>query len=625
MSAKRNQWLSYLLSGTLGVLGAYSINQIPGLKDLISQGSQRERAWFILMFVVAVAIAVVALVAQQHFGTEPAPSEDLRHKFWKENQNIIKQRLKGSLYQYEKINIDAVDSPQHLGVSQAAPASVQSKNSETKSLFEKGLEGLRESFIFARRELENLRTGHTKPLEASKKISEVFEEANRRLLILGEPGSGKTTELLKLAKELGKRAEKNNEEPIPVIFELSAWRGEPMLDWMVEQMAARYGLNLQICREWLEGDKIVPLLDGLDELGQGENGIEDAIRVIEVLQESYGEQLEAIAICCRIEDYENAVAESTAGKNSADLAQSPIRFRQIDRAVRLKELTDSQIEDYLRKRKAVELWQQLQSRPGFMELARSPMLLNLMPIAYPDGLPQYPPQDREACQKQLFEEFLHRKLDPTKWNRDGKLKDCDHKKARHYLAWLAASMERDEIKQLEFLIEGLQPTWLENEKQRRQYNLISALIWLIFSLFFGFVYRLILALIFRIILGLINKSNSIQLTEAIELSWQKIKRGLSSGLHYAVIGGLIGAVIGLLIGGLIVWVVAGLSVKLIELMVGGMINLMMGGLILGLIGGTIKGLLEGLKADLKFRKKPNQGIWLACINTSISQRLGTYS
>jgi hypothetical protein len=128
---------------------------------------------------------------------------------------------------------------------------------------------------------------------------------------------------------------------------------------------------------------------------------------------------------------------------------------------------------------------------GWMELARTPMLLNLMPTAYPDGFPQNTPQDPPSCQDRLFEDFLQQKLEsqplrPYK------------QQSQHYLAWLAASMQREQINQREFLIEGLQPTWLETAPQWRQYRLIVGLI---VGLIFGLIGGLIVGLIFGPIVG----------------------------------------------------------------------------------------------------------------------------
>ncbi len=48
-------------------------------------------------------------------------------------------------------------------------------------------------------------------------------EKGRTLLILGEPGSGKTITLLRLAQQLIERTEENISKPIPVVFNLSSW------------------------------------------------------------------------------------------------------------------------------------------------------------------------------------------------------------------------------------------------------------------------------------------------------------------------------------------------------------------------------------------------------------------
>jgi hypothetical protein len=54
-------------------------------------------------------------------------------------------------------------------------------------------------------------------------IVEVFDEVDRALLILGDPGTGKTTLLLELAQHLLNHAAQDPTQPIPVIFPLSSW------------------------------------------------------------------------------------------------------------------------------------------------------------------------------------------------------------------------------------------------------------------------------------------------------------------------------------------------------------------------------------------------------------------
>ena len=50
-----------------------------------------------------------------------------------------------------------------------------------------------------------------------------FEEADHALLILGEPGAGKTITLLTLTRELVELAERDAGAPVPVVLDLGSW------------------------------------------------------------------------------------------------------------------------------------------------------------------------------------------------------------------------------------------------------------------------------------------------------------------------------------------------------------------------------------------------------------------
>ncbi|HEY9889255.1 MAG TPA: hypothetical protein V6D02_12695, partial [Candidatus Obscuribacterales bacterium] len=73
------------------------------------------------------------------------------------------------------------------------------------------------------------------------------DDIHGRLLILGEPGAGKTNELLAVAKTLLQQAKASADAPIPVIFELSEWSSEPgktFADWLCEQLKDKYTVPL---------------------------------------------------------------------------------------------------------------------------------------------------------------------------------------------------------------------------------------------------------------------------------------------------------------------------------------------------------------------------------------------
>ena len=100
------------------------------------------------------------------------------------------------------------------------------------------------------------------------RIPEVYDAANGQLLILGAPGSGKTTLMLELARDLLARAEQNAQQQMPVIFTLSSWaaKQQPLAEWMIEELINKYQVPHQLAHVWVETDQILPLLDGLDEV-----------------------------------------------------------------------------------------------------------------------------------------------------------------------------------------------------------------------------------------------------------------------------------------------------------------------------------------------------------------------
>jgi hypothetical protein len=62
------------------------------------------------------------------------------------------------------------------------------------------------------------------PLPADTRITQVYDQAlEGGLLLLGDPGIGKTTLLLELTRELIERARMQDDSLIPVVFTLSSW------------------------------------------------------------------------------------------------------------------------------------------------------------------------------------------------------------------------------------------------------------------------------------------------------------------------------------------------------------------------------------------------------------------
>ena len=207
----------------------------------------------------------------------------------------------------------------------------------------------------------------TQPLAPQQKLADVFEEEGGSLLILGEPGSGKTISMLALAGDLLARAESDPLRPVPAVFNLSAWTlpYTTLEDWLAAELSARYQIPRKIGQGWLAESRLLPLLDGLDELDVQRRAA--CVEAINRFTQDAG--LVGAVVCCRLQEY-------------IDL---PTRL-SLNAAVRLLPLGDDQVQGYLAA--AGERLAGLRSllpRDSAMRIeARSPLMLSLMSRAYQD-------------------------------------------------------------------------------------------------------------------------------------------------------------------------------------------------------------------------------------------------
>jgi CHAT domain/NACHT domain len=235
----------------------------------------------------------------------------------------------------------------------------------------------------------------SRSLPPEQKISDVFQEQGGSLLILGEPGSGKTTTMLGLARDLIALAENDVSRPIPVVFNLSAWTdpNQKLLDWLNNELSAKYQIPKKIGSVWLEQSRLLPLLDGLDEVSAERRSA--CVEAINAFTLEAG--LVGVVVCCRLKEY----------------IALPTRLT-LNGAIRLQPLSREQVQKYIADagEKLAALQAVLQKDSDLQIQARSPLMLNLMVRAYQDlaveDLAREGLQSAEARRKHLFDTYIAR-------------------------------------------------------------------------------------------------------------------------------------------------------------------------------------------------------------------------
>ncbi|MGK7940273.1 MAG: NACHT domain-containing NTPase [Crocosphaera sp.] len=303
------------------------------------------------------------------------------------------------------------------------------------------------------------------------------EDIQGRLLILGDPGSGKSTALYKLAETLAVRAANDVNHPFPLWFNLSSWTDNytTIKDWLIDELKDQHGVSNKLAQEYLEKGLIIPLLDGLDELRSNRQAAcVEAINDF-LLPRNWKNPL---IVCSRLKDFE--------------LLNTRIR---LNGSVILQPLSKSQINDYLQNFEAKIVQELIEKDKNWRELAQIPLFLNIMVLANEklarEGEKQLNTQEKKISY--LMEIYLEERLeDVGAWQSIYQYKISNSperrqkilksylqyldkpQQTRHYLHWLARQLDHNN--QTIFLIEKLQPTDLASRGQRRIYRLIYNLI-----------------------------------------------------------------------------------------------------------------------------------------------------
>ncbi len=279
---------------------------------------------------------------------------------------------------------------------------------------------------------------------------------------------------------------------IPVLLNLSTWKNDhqPIADWLVDQLNLKYGVEHEISKNWLKTNQLLLLLDGLNELTPDRQEL--CIQAINQLLQSFKGSLH-LMICANLKEYKNCHS----------------RF-QLKGVIRLRPLNKKQIRDYLIEVRRRELWENIQDDLNLLDLAKTPLLLNVMVLAYEEILihswKRF--ESEEERLRYLLNAYIRRELNreiSQPWYEQGQEPSLEQTRA--WLAWLAQRMKADLSEEL--VIDQLPASWLQTPTDVQIYELGRKLIKslalaLVTCVIFGLLSGLMLGIIIGLIAGIIG-------------------------------------------------------------------------------------------------------------------------
>ena len=427
---------------------------------------------------------------------------------------------------------------------------------------------------------------------------ELFEKLGKSMLILGTPGTGKTTVLLELTRDLVACARQDEVMQIPVVFNLSTWsaKREPIATWLKTELQERYTVPSKIATEWIDFQEVIPLLDGLDEVTSDyREECADAINLFR--QQGHG--LVPLVVCSRVADYKTISKKLSL--NGAIVIQ-PLNRIQVDRFLL----------------KAGSLLEQvrfvLSNDDRIYEFLDTPLMLSIIALTYRG-------QDLKNVQTLLsiqyhytvlFDDYIKAMFRRKNGNNDGLI--YTPKTVLSWIVWLARQMVMRDL--TVYYIERMQPDWLNSLVQKR------LVVWgtLLLITFIGFCAGMLLGFVsdllgmsigINIVFGyfpvitlamvtasFVGYDNEIRLVETSRWSWPDLRKELRPIIQYGLAFGMLTGITGLIV------ISSALGAN-----IGFFLSAIITGATIAFVAPGVM-LLKGFSNNvLDIRIRPNEGFW----------------
>lgn len=192
---------------------------------------------------------------------------------------------------------------------------------------------------------------------SSADLEAVYDRLGHTMVLVGPVGSGRSTLLRELCLVLVERARNDPDAPIPVVVDLATWRAygtrkpTEFTAWLLREMNRRYGISRSAGTIWLRRERVVVLIDGLDEVPRVDRALCEAelapfasvvcsTEPIENLPSVYveplsrGQVLEYIAsVSPRLDSLESALTPAIWERLDSPLALNLVALTHLDRQV----------------------------------------------------------------------------------------------------------------------------------------------------------------------------------------------------------------------------------------------------------------------------------------------------
>jgi transcriptional regulator with XRE-family HTH domain len=280
-------------------------------------------------------------------------------------------------------------------------------------------------------ELVRLSLSTTEAGDEVPSIDVAYYQAGGQLVIVGPPGSGKTTEALKLMRHLLEAARDDVSAPVPEIFPLDSWAKErkPILDWLADELQRRHGWPPDAGASLIRNHSVVPFLDGLDEVAPAHRT--ECLRQINRFWDAH--RGGPLVLCSRRAEYEELHERAKLGG-----------------AVTICPPDANQIDAYLAA--AGPQWEPVREKlrcgsdPILSELLTTPLMLSVAVLAYQDEHPETLsghddlPGRRDRLWSQYVSSMRTRSYEPRVADQSDVQIPYTEEQATRWLGWLAKEM-----------------------------------------------------------------------------------------------------------------------------------------------------------------------------------------